>query len=529
MMLSRAGKEVLIKAVAQSIPTYTMSAFRSHQNYVMSLMLYVLDFGGDKLGMKGKFIGKCFKARYFPRVSILEATESPNCSFVWRSLVAALPILKNGHCWLVGDGVSVNVYRDRWFPNYPTNKLLLSVRDDEEEVMVSSLINHDLHVWRRDFIMENFNREEGEAICNIPLSRRRVPDSVYWKHSKDGKFTVKSAYKVARSLLEKEDWAEPSSGGGINKVWAAIWKLRIPNKIKVFGWRACHDILPTKRNLKKKRILSDESCLFCSRFQESTIHILWECTAAQDVWHGSARGLQKCGTAHTDFLALLEYLLDRLDKTEVELMVVQAWLIWNQRNRVVHGVKFLELGWLNKRAAKLLEEFQQSQEKLQAKAVHGMVRQVMQNDGTTVFEDNASSGFGVVIRNSRGEVMAAMTVKGHAVQCSEEAELLACRNSMEFATDAGFTSLVVEGDSINVARSIVSAKENQSAMGNIVGDIRHLMGALEWISVSCVKRNGNKVAHVLTRFAQHVSSDLFWMEEVPSVAFDFVNFDASLI
>ena len=90
---------------------------------------------------------QCFKARYFPRTSMLEATESPNYSFVWRSLVAALPILRMGHCWRVGDGCSINVYRDRWIPEYPTNKHFLSVREDEEEVWVSSLINQDLYVW----------------------------------------------------------------------------------------------------------------------------------------------------------------------------------------------------------------------------------------------------------------------------------------------------------------------------------------------------------------------------------------------
>ena len=112
-------------------------------------------------------------------------------------------------------------------------------------------------------------------------------------------------------------------------MWAAIWKLQIPNKIKVFGWRACHDILPTRGNLKKKRILLDELCPLCGLFQESTIHALWECSAAQDVWHGSVRALQKCGTGQLDFVTLLEYLLDQINKIEVEMFLVQAWLIWN--------------------------------------------------------------------------------------------------------------------------------------------------------------------------------------------------------
>ena len=61
--------------------------------------------------------------------------------------MAPLPILKIGHCWHVDDGFSVNAYRDRWIPNYPANKPLLSVRDDEEEVLVSSLVNQDIHMW----------------------------------------------------------------------------------------------------------------------------------------------------------------------------------------------------------------------------------------------------------------------------------------------------------------------------------------------------------------------------------------------
>ena len=190
--------------------------------------------------------------------------------------------------------------------------------------------------------------------------------------------------------------------------------------------------------------------------------------------------MQKCGTGQIDVVALLEYLLDRLDRTEVELWLVQAWLIWNQRNRVVHGGKIIDPGCLNRRASELLEEFQQAQVSLQAAVEVGATRQAVQNDGThwippphnvyklnydaAVFKDSASSGFGAVIRNFSGEVMAAMTVKGPAVQGSDMAELLACRKALEFTIDAGFTMLVMEGDNVNATRWIASGTENQSAI-----------------------------------------------------------------
>ena len=150
------------------------------------------------------------------------------------------------------------------------------------------------------------------------------------------------------------------------------------------------------------------------------------------------------------------------------------------------------------------------------------------NYDAAVFEDFASSGFDAVIRNSTREVMVVMTVKGPAVQGSEVAELLSCRKALEFAIDAGFMVLIVKGDSVNATRCIALGSDIQSAIRHVVGDIRHLLGALEWASMSCTKRNGNRVAHVLARYAQNVNVDLFWMEEVPLVAVEFVNIDASL-
>ena len=67
--------------------------------------------------------------------------------------------------------------------------------------------------------------------------------------------------------------------------------------------------------------------------------------------------------------------------------------------------------------------------------------------------------------------MAAVFAKGLAVQCSEEAEMLACRKAIEFTMDDGFSEPVIEGGNTNVMHAISSLKADQSLIGNVVGDI----------------------------------------------------------
>ena len=49
-----------------------------------------------------------------------------------------------------------------------------------------------------------------------------------------------------------------------------------------------------------------------------------------------------------------------------------------------------------------------------------------------------------------------MSAVGSGVENNEEAELLACRRSLEFVMDAGFTSLIIEGDNVNIIQAISS-------------------------------------------------------------------------
>ena len=71
--------------------------------------------------------------------------------------------------------------------------------------------------------------------------------------------------------------------------------------------------------------------------------------------------------------------------------------------------------------------------------------------------------------------MAAMTTSGPKVSTSDEVELLAYRRAIEFAMDAEFSRLIIEGDNSNVIQAISSPLEKFSLFGNVVDDIRHLI------------------------------------------------------
>jgi hypothetical protein len=52
-------------------------------------------------------------------------------------------------------------------------------------------------------------------------------------------------------------------------IWKRIWGMKVPNSLENFLWRACHDILSTKDNLKRRGINLDLSCIFCNCERET--------------------------------------------------------------------------------------------------------------------------------------------------------------------------------------------------------------------------------------------------------------------
>ena len=156
-LLSQAGKEILIKAVAQAIPIYTMSVFKLPDTLCDEMTSMVRNFwwgqkeGQNKiawlswdkmctpkkdggLGFRNlkafnkallakqgwrlqtnthSLLHRVFKARYFPNHDFLHAELGQKPSYAWRSIMSAQDVVKAGHRWRVGDGTSIQIWRDK--------------------------------------------------------------------------------------------------------------------------------------------------------------------------------------------------------------------------------------------------------------------------------------------------------------------------------------------------------------------------------------------------------------------------------
>lgn len=118
----------------------------------------------------------------------------------------------------------------------------------------------------------------------------------------------------------------------------SIWKLMIPNSVKMFVWRTCKNILLTMQNLKRRKITDQLLCPICFYHDESVGHVLWECKAAKDVWSQECRKLKKMSFS---FFGIWYLFTKRLDQLKLPETTIISKLLQVRRNDLIHNKCFL--------------------------------------------------------------------------------------------------------------------------------------------------------------------------------------------
>lgn len=223
-MLSKVGKEILIKEVAQAVPNYTMSCFKLPDSICDELTSMVRDFWwgqkneetkmawvswgklcvpksqgglgfkllkefnlallakqGWKLQTESNFLAhQVLKAKYFPESDFVNASLGRRPSYLWRSIMAAQHIVRSGLSlsWRVSNGHNIQIWLDKWLPTPSTFKVSSPKNLLEDHAQVSELIDCENGLWKAELVESVFLPYEAETILGIPISAALPEDSV---------------------------------------------------------------------------------------------------------------------------------------------------------------------------------------------------------------------------------------------------------------------------------------------------------------------------------------------------------------
>ncbi|XP_058741775.1 uncharacterized protein LOC131614168 [Vicia villosa] len=203
----------------------------------------------------GDLCMKSFCGGMFPFNSISSSSSFTSSSLWWKDLISEAR-------WK--DDIS---FKDKFPDLYATSFL--------KKVSIGVMGGWENGVWKW-------------GCCGIipnyiySLAMGDTSDDILWNISKDESFSVSSCYEHyagRRNLF-----------GPLNKNDGAlvlIWKLKVPSKIKAFGWRLFVNRLPTKDLLVNRRIalsLENTKCVFCGIDPESRGHSFFDCKMVEVVW-----------------------------------------------------------------------------------------------------------------------------------------------------------------------------------------------------------------------------------------------------
>jgi hypothetical protein len=124
------------------------------------------------------------------------------------------------------------------------------------DAKVCELLDPDTNWWNTSMVQNVFNAEEAQVICSMGVSPRTRHDHLVWAGTKQGDYTVRSAYHMVKENGIRVG-GSCSNAQDMAALWKGIWKIKCARVVKTFLWQAYNNILPTKELLFKRRITAD--------------------------------------------------------------------------------------------------------------------------------------------------------------------------------------------------------------------------------------------------------------------------------
>ena len=244
--------------------------------------------------------------------------------------------------------------------------------------------------------------------------------------------------------------------------------------MKNFLWRVCKEALPVKRNLRRRKIIEEDTCDHCKSSAESEFHALWECSTLVLAWNSVPElWLHHDQNAQT-MLELIKLIHD--EGKDVNLLAMILWTVWNRRNKLRTTNEDYPVSQVSINAKQALTEYHQANQVVTLQSLVRTRARVnwspppaenfkVNFDGAT-FKEISMAGLGVMIRNSLGQLIASLSELVNLPYSSDIVEAMAAARAIYFAQEIGLNSFILEGDFEAVIKCLRSDDDSFSPFGH---------------------------------------------------------------
>ncbi|WMV25622.1 hypothetical protein MTR67_019007 [Solanum verrucosum] len=203
-----------------------------------------------------------------PWCTEIEIVLEPYGWGVWRTIRVLWISMEENVFLKVGNGNKIKFWRDGWIDQIPLSESipdLFSICNNPEARVCECWTTQGwdlsfrrlLNDWEVDRVASFLGKLGGANLVT------NAPDRVIWKHNKDVKFTVNSAYKKGIQVGVR----------GSHHHWKSIWRGLIPTKVKCFTWLVIKRACLTQEVLQKKGKQLVPRCFLCNLTGETNKHL----------------------------------------------------------------------------------------------------------------------------------------------------------------------------------------------------------------------------------------------------------------
>ncbi|XP_031090896.1 uncharacterized protein LOC115995891 [Ipomoea triloba] len=496
------GKKILLKSVAQSMPTFSMSVFLLPDSVCRSIKRAMNRYWWGPSNERGKqawrfltrphsLVARIYKARYFPRFLFIDANLGNCPSFCWRNIMAAHELICNGFRRRIGDGNSTLIWGHPWLPDDPNPMVQTVMPHELNGSLVSGMIDSFSGSWDHSILLDIFTPSNVKRILRVPVSPD-YEDSWFWLGDPGGCYTVKQGYKSIVGSFE-------NMPGAFDK-WLHLWKIKSPAKWKTFIWRALLNILPTTTNLILKRVDVDPTCPMCGLMHENIMRSLILCDFSRLVWHESS-----------------------LHVPSVEGSLLHPRNVWRSAQAAV-------VAWRHTHATNTQSTLNPAQQiPTSTAAVPITVTPHAAGLPSKCYFDASYQSatrratVGAVLLSHDGVFLAAFNGQLPACFSPLMAESLACKEVLSWLKGRGLASVDVYTDYSNLKQLLTTDNNNlYSYVAFSIDASRELMSSFNHCSVNYVPRTANLGAHTLATSNFLQDNSLYWDSIPPNLISELI-------